>query len=67
MLKVKMRYYLIFFLAAGSRLEEIIELKDGSTIGDLLANLIESMERSFARRQKNPFWTWELKGRETLS
>lgn len=45
-----MRYYLIFFLAVGSRLEEIIDLEEGSTIGDLLNDLLERHGKELARR-----------------
>jgi len=50
MLRVKVRYYLIFYLAVGSRLEEILDLKEGTTIGDLLTELIERHGNELARR-----------------
>jgi len=50
MLKVKVCYYLIFYLAVGSRLEEIVELEEGSTIGNLLVELIGKYGKELAQR-----------------
>ena len=50
MLRVKVRYYLIFFLAVGSRLEEIICIEEGSTIENLLTELVERYGNELARR-----------------
>lgn len=61
MLKVKVRYYLIFFLAVGSRLEEIICLEEGSTIKDLLTELVERYGDELARR------LWDGEGKQRSS
>lgn len=39
MIRVTVRYYVLFFIAAGNRMEESVDLPEGSTLSELLEEL----------------------------